>query len=118
AAEARAALARFETHLRDVVLPASAGEGRLGPELFAQKLRHTLMSDMSPAEVRERAEREFSAVRAEMIRLAGELWPIWLPDRPRPTGATADSELVRGVLDAIGTVHPAAGDILQFCRDE
>ena len=38
----KAALDAFETHLRDAVLPRSEGEGRLGAELFAPKLRHTL----------------------------------------------------------------------------
>src|SRR5262249_37614242 len=55
------------------------------------------------------------AVRAEMIRIAGELWPTWVPDRPRPTN---EGDLVRGVLDAIGLVHPPAEDILDFCRAE
>ena len=45
AATARAAVAAFETHLRDVVLPASDGEGRLGAALFAQKMRHTMRSE-------------------------------------------------------------------------
>ncbi len=123
---ARAGLATFEAHLRDVVLPRSDGEGRLGSALFAEKLRHTLKSEMAPADVESRARREFEAVRSEMIRLAHELWPAWLPDTARPTAsspdpaarAVADTATVRAVLDAIATDHPAADDILQFCRDE
>ena len=45
AAIAKAALGAFEAHLRDVVLPASDGEGRLGRDLFARKMRHTMRSD-------------------------------------------------------------------------
>ena len=121
---ARGALKAFEAHLRDVVLPASQGEGRLGATLFREKLRHTLKSDMTPGEIVERARREYDAVRAEMVRLANELWPEWLPDIPRPLAAgpgdqeVTDRAVVRGVLDAIATAHPAAEDILQFCRDE
>ena len=37
AATARAAIAGFETHLRDVVLPASEGEGRLGPRALRRR---------------------------------------------------------------------------------
>ncbi len=124
ATAARSALVGFEAHLRDVVLPASDGEGRLGSRLFVEKLRHTLKSEMTPDEVVQRARREYDAVRAEMIRLAKDLWPVWLPDQPRPTASTAGDEeaadraLVRGVLDAIATAHPEPGDILQFCRDE
>ena len=41
------ALVAFEAHLRDVVLPASEGEGRLGRALFAEKIRHTMRSAAS-----------------------------------------------------------------------
>ena len=124
AADARAALAAFEAHLRDVVLPASDGEGRLGPELYARKLRHTLKGERTAADVNARAQREFSAVRAEMIRLANELWPAWLPDRPRPVAsspedaAATDGQVVRAVLDAIATAHPRPDEMLEFCRAE
>jgi uncharacterized protein (DUF885 family) len=121
---ARTALAAFEAHLRDVVLPASEGEGRLGAPLFTEKLRHTLKSQMTPDEVIARARREYDVVRAEMIRLANELWSAWLPHQPRPTAAgpadreAADRSMVRQVLDAIATAHPKADEILDFCRAE
>jgi hypothetical protein len=121
---ARDALSAFETHLRDVVLPASAGEGRLGPDLFAAKLRHTLRVDLTPADVLARAEREYAVVRAEMIRLGRDLWAGWVPDRPLPSAASAgsaeaaDGETVRTVLDAIAAEHPRAEALLQGCRDE
>ena len=80
---ARAAVAAFEVHLREVVLPASEGEGRLGEALFAEKMRHTMRSDTLTADrLFAAAEREYVAVRAEMIRLAAELWPVWRPDEP------------------------------------
>ena len=57
---ARAAIAAFEAHLRDVVLPASDGEARLGPELFAAKMRHTMRSaDLTPERILAAAEREY-----------------------------------------------------------
>jgi uncharacterized protein (DUF885 family) len=116
AAAARSALDGFETHLRDVVLPASSGEGRIGAERFARKLVHTFRSEeVTIDSIRERAEREFAAVRAEMVRIAREIWPAWCPDRPLPDDDTA---LVRGVLDAIAVDHPAADKILDFCRKE
>src|SRR5206468_12378084 len=121
---ARAALASFGDHLRDWVIPAADGEGRLGPDLFAAKLRHTLRIDLTPDEVLERAEREYAAVRAEMIRLARESWSVWHPDRPLPTAASAGSaaaaetETVRTVLDAIAAQHQKPEDLLDFCRAE
>jgi uncharacterized protein (DUF885 family) len=125
AGEAKAALGAFETHLRDRVLPSAEGEGRLGPELFETKMRHTLKSGWpSPAEILLRAEREYAAIRAEMVKLARDLWPTWCPDRAAPTAATAGSEaaadqaLVRSVLDAIAADHPPADMLLRACEEE
>ncbi|MEP6640245.1 MAG: DUF885 domain-containing protein, partial [Chloroflexota bacterium] len=113
---ARAALTAFETHLRDVVLPASVGEGRIGRQLFAAKMRHTMRSEtLTPERIMEGAEREYSAVRAEMVRLAGDLWPTWCPGAPVPDDNNA---LVRGVLDAVALEHPQADELLDFCRAE
>jgi uncharacterized protein (DUF885 family) len=113
---ARAALDDLERHLRETILPGSAGEGRLGAELFAAKMRHTLRDDeLTPARILERADREYAAVRAEMIRLAGELWPTWCPERERPA---TDDALVRAVLDAIAAEHPSGDELLDWCRAE
>ncbi len=113
---ARAAMAGFETHLRGVVLPASEGEARLGPDLFARKMRHTMRSDdLTPERILAAAEREYAAVRTEMVRLAHDLWPAWVPDRSRPEDEGA---LVRDVLDAIAADHPAADELLDWCREE
>jgi uncharacterized protein (DUF885 family) len=113
---ARDAMTAFETHLRDVVLPASEGEGRLGADLFAAKMRHTMRSDeLTPSRILEAAEREYTAVRAELVRLARALWPAWCPGQAIPQD---DGALVRGVLDAIAAEHPAADELLEFCREE
>jgi uncharacterized protein (DUF885 family) len=116
AESARRALAAFETHLRDVVLPASHGEGRLGTELFAAKMRHTMRSDeLTPVRILDAAEREYTAVRAELVRIARDLWPTWCPGQAIPGD---DGALVRGVLDAVAAQHPAADELLEFCRQE
>jgi uncharacterized protein (DUF885 family) len=121
---AKAALSAFEAHLRDVVLPAAEGEGLLGRDLFERKLRHTLRSELTPERILERADREYRAVRGEMVRIARELWPTWLPDRPLPSApadgdaAAVDNRIVRTVLDAIAAQHPAAEALLDECREE
>ncbi|HYM83355.1 MAG TPA: DUF885 domain-containing protein [Candidatus Dormibacteraeota bacterium] len=122
---AAASVSRLEAHIRDVVIPAAEGDGRLGRELFEAKLGHTLMDPELPLErVLQRAEREYATVRAEMIRLAGQLWQAMRPGEPRPTAesegsqAAADQRTVRLVLDAIAREHPAAEDLLEHCREE
>jgi uncharacterized protein (DUF885 family) len=116
ATTAKTALTGFERHLTDVVLPASEGDGRIGRELFARKMRHTMRSEaLTPERIMEAAEREFSAVRGEMVRLAADLWPTWRGTEPAPTD---EGTLVRGVLDAIAERHQDPGDLLDFCREE
>jgi len=113
---AKSAVDDLRQHLTDVVLPASEGEGRLGRDLFARRMRHTMRSDsLTPERILAAADREFEAIRGEMVRLAEELWPTWRPDEPRPfeTGP-----LVRGVLDAIAAQHQAPDGLLEFCRLE
>jgi uncharacterized protein (DUF885 family) len=113
---ARAALAGFEAHLREVVLPASEGEGRLGPELFARKMRHTMRStELTPDRILATAERDYEAVRVELVRLAKAQWSTWRGGEPLPDD---DGALVRGVLDAIALEHPRADELLEFCRAE
>ena len=110
------ALDAFEHHLRAEVLPGAAGEGRLGPELFAARMAHTMQDQaMTPQRIRARAEQEFVAIRAEMIRIAREIAPRWLPGRPIPDD---DAAAVRAVLDAIAVEHPEPGDLLDYCRTE
>jgi uncharacterized protein (DUF885 family) len=106
----------LERHLREDILPEAAGEGRLGPELFGTKMAHTMQDPaMTPDRIRERAELEFDAVRAEMIRIAREIAPDWLGDGPVPE---EDRDVVRVVLDRIAIEHPARDDLLDFCRAE
>jgi uncharacterized protein (DUF885 family) len=113
---ARQAMATFEAHLRDVVLPASDGEGRLGGDLFARKMRHTMRStELTPDRILAAAERDYEAVRAELVRLAQDQWPAWRAGEPIPAD---DGTLVRGVLDAIAAEHPRADELLEFCRVE
>ena len=87
---ARAQMDRFERHLRDEVLPRSEGDGRLGAALFAEKMRHTMRSDeLTPERILEQAERDYGAVRAEMVRIAtdavADLVPGYRTARRRAT---------------------------------
>jgi hypothetical protein len=109
-------LAATEAHLRDTVLPGSRGEGRLGAELFAAKLGHTMKDPaMTVDRIQRRAEREYAAVRAEMIRIAREIAPSWLADGATPSD---DAALVRAVFDAIAVEHPERHELLDFCTTE
>jgi uncharacterized protein (DUF885 family) len=119
---ARSAIDGFRAALDVELRSRAAGEGRLGPELFARKLRLTLSSDLSPEALRERAWADYHAVRAEMVRLARLAWPAWIPDEPLPEDPPGDrdaeSALVKRVLDAIATEHQSPEGLIDFCRAE
>ena len=115
AEEAAQAVEAFRDWLRDELAPRATGDFRLGPELYAQKFRHALKTDVAVDELEHRATAAFAEVRGEMLRLARQLWPDWIRDEPMPSD---DTELVRRVLDAISTDHPLAGELLDFCRAE
>jgi uncharacterized protein (DUF885 family) len=109
-------LAAIGEHLATEVAAHASGSATLGHDLFAAKLRHTLQDPAAtPETVLARAEAEFAAVRTEMVRIAGELWPRWRPGEPAPDDEVA---LVRGTLDSIAADHPQGGELLTFCRGE
>lgn len=113
--EARAAITAFGDWLRDELLPRATGDFRLGPELYAQKFRHALKTEMTPDELQARAASAYDEVRTEMQRLSRELWPAWVGDEPMPDDP---DRLVRRALDAIAAEHPRAEELLDFCREE
>ncbi len=112
---ATAAISAYTDWLRDELLPTAHGDFRLGPELYAAKLRHALKTAVTPAELEQMALAEYDTVRAEMTRLARSLWTDWKGDAPAPE---SDDEAVRAVLDAIADDHPRSEELLDFCRAE
>jgi uncharacterized protein (DUF885 family) len=114
--QAAAVLSAIAEHLATEVVPNARGGPALGPALFAAKLRHTLRDPgVTPEAILARAEAEFASVRAEMVRIAREIWPAWRFGEPLPDD---DGALVRGALDAIAAEHPAADEMVDFCRTE
>jgi uncharacterized protein (DUF885 family) len=115
AGPARDAVNAFAAWLRDELQPRATGDFRLGPELYAHKFRHALKTDLTPDELEARAASGYDEVRAQMLRLARELWPAWMGDQPLPDD---DNRTIRSVLDAIAADHPQADEMLEWCRAE
>ena len=101
--------------LRDGLLPTATGDFRLGRDLYERKFRHALKATASPDELERRAAAAYDDVRAEMLRIARELWPSLIGDESPPEDTDA---LIRRVLDEIATEHPRADELLDFCRAE
>jgi uncharacterized protein (DUF885 family) len=112
---ATAAIDAYTAWLRDELLPTATGDFRLGPELYAAKMRHALKTAVTPSELEQMALAEYDTVRAEMTRIARRIWPEWMGEAAQPAD---DDVAVRAVLDAIAVDHPAADELLDFCRAE
>ena len=110
-----AAVDAFTAWLRDDLLSTATGDFRLGRDLYERKFAHRLKATMSPEDLEARAEASYEQVRAEMLRLARELWPAWIGDEPMPDD---ENVLTRRVLDAIAVDHPPADELLDYCRAE
>ncbi len=74
----RIAVAEHQTWLDETLVPGARGDFRLGAALYDQKLAYALMSSLSRAEIKQRAEAELARVRSEMYALARKV----LKDRP------------------------------------
>jgi uncharacterized protein (DUF885 family) len=90
-AEAVDAIAAFDRFLSDLYT-RSSGEGRLGAELYGAKLRHTFRSDLTAETIMAQARVDYEAVRAEMIRIAREIWGQWVPGEPLPAAAAGSQD--------------------------
>ena len=110
-----AAIESFTAWLGDDLQSSADGDFRLGRDLYERKFHHALKATVTPKELEARAAEAYDEVRAEMLRLARELWPVWIGDEPMPDDGDA---LTRRVLDAIAVDHPNADELLEFCRAE
>ena len=122
AAVATEAIEQFRAAMDSDIRSRASGDGRLGPDLYAAKLRHTLGSDLTPDQLLERAWADHRATRAEMLGLARAIWSRWIPGEPLPDVAPGDEAgeraLTARVLDAIADEHQQPGDLLTWCQDE
>lgn len=116
---ARSALVDFrDSLLSEERLAAAKGEWRLGAELFAEKLPHTLGMDLSADEVYARAQKAHKEVRARMEVLAFELYePLFGKKPPSSADELGRSAIVKQVLDALSDVHPSAEQLRDACEN-
>ena len=82
----RAAVAEHQQWLDKTLVPNAKGDFRIGAKLYDQKLQFALMSSLSRAEIRARAEKGIDEARTEMYRIARGLV------KDLPAAPTADQQ--------------------------
>src|SRR3984957_11936989 len=106
----------LEQRLADGSQDGGFRDPRIGPELFARKLRLTLESDGSPGELLTRAESDLGQATGQIAETAARLGPGAGGGSPAGEGG-GHGELVRQVLDSLAADAPDDTTILGLvCR--
>src|SRR6478736_4556129 len=111
--KAAAALADYKAWLEKDLLPRSKGDFRIGADLYRKQLRYALNSDLSPEDIRARAEQELTTVTAQMYALALPLHRKFFPD----AGAAAEADqhaVIKAVLDHLAQDHPDNDTVVAY----
>ncbi len=89
---------------------------RLGKELYDQKFRLVMETDVQPDQLLADAEQELKAVRAEMLQLALPMHAQMYPahgDHSDLTGRDRENKIIGEVLDKISEQHPRRDQLQQ-----
>ena len=118
-ATARAAVQAHQQWLEKELLPQAKGEFRIGRELYDEKLAFALMSPLTRAEIRRRAENEAAATRARMYEvsrevLAGRAGAPPTPAEPTPAEQQA---VIKAALEVAGAARPPRAGVVDLARE-
>lgn len=119
----QAAAARFEAAVDEhqawieaTLLPAAQGDFRVGAALFDQQLAFTLQSDLSRAEIRQRADAAVISVRSEMYRVAKRALAGRADAPPLPENPTLDQQqaAIRAALDLAAAERAPRDQLVEY----
>jgi len=114
----RKAVAEHQQWLDDTLVPNAKGEFRIGAKMYDEKLRFSLNSALSRADIRQRAEAELARVRDEMYAVARTVLkdkpdaPA-LPDAPSPEQRQA---AIEAALELAYAERPARDEVVDFAK--
>ncbi|WP_440221757.1 DUF885 domain-containing protein [Dokdonella sp. MW10] len=111
----RKAVAEHQTWLDGTLVPNAKGEFRIGAEVYDQKLQFALLSSLSRADIRQRAEAELDRVRTEMYGiargvLAGAKTAPPMPDTPDEAQQQA---VIEAALERAYAEKPARDKVVE-----
>jgi uncharacterized protein (DUF885 family) len=115
-ARAIAALDDYGRWLEQDLLPRSNGDFRLGKKKWEKKLKYSLSSDLSPAEILASAERDLAATRREMYEVALPLYRDYFGGHIDDQSPGQDG-LIRRVLARLAEDRPDNETIVPEARE-
>jgi len=122
------ALEAYGRWLESDLLTRSNGDFRLGQDLWREKLKFSLNSDLTPEEILTSAEKDLRTTTDRMHELALPLYRERLPEAADPAGLTP-REVIAAVLASLAEDRPTdativeqaerdLADITDFVRDQ
>jgi uncharacterized protein (DUF885 family) len=96
----RKSVAEQQTWLDDTLVPNAKGDFRIGQQLYDEKLKFALMSSLSRAEIKQRAETELERVRGEMYKIANVVLKD-KTDAPAMPDSPSDEEQQKAIEAAL-----------------
>jgi len=115
---ARDAVSEHQKWIESTLVPKAAGNFRIGPKLYDQKLQFTLHSPMSRDQIRARADSELRRVRLEMYEISKGVYtkgyPLTeFPDDPTPAYRQA---IIRACLELAYADVPPRDAIVEAAK--
>ena len=114
----RKAVEEHQQWLDGTLVPNAKGEFRIGAERYDQKLKFSLNSSLSRAEIKQRAEAELKRVREEMYKVAQTV----LKDKPGapelPDAPTPDQQqkAIEAALELAYADKPGRKEVVDFAK--
>ena len=110
----KTAVAEHQKWLDETLVPNAKGEFRVGAEVYDQKLQFALLSSLSRAEIKQRAEAELVRVRGEMYGIArqvldGKPGAPELPETPTPE---QQQKAIEAALELAYAERPARDQVV------
>lgn len=114
----RTAVAEQQKWLDETLVPNAKGDFRIGAELYDQKLQLALMSQLSRAEIKQRAEAELTRVRNEMYAIAQQVLKDkpGAPDMPANSTDEQQQKAIEAALELAYADKPKREAVVDFAR--
>ncbi len=112
---AEAALEGYQRFLETELASHADGDWRLGAELYGKKFPLALQTDLTPAQLEDRARAAFAAARAQLYVECEKLHRTLWPSDALAAGVTdpaAQHEVIRRVVDELGKDHPGPDQLV------
>src|SRR3546814_2334293 len=102
----------------NTLVPNAKGDFRIGAELYDQKLKFSLNSALSRAEIKQRSEAELKRVRDEMYGIARTVLAN-KPDAPQMPDAPSDDQrqaAIEAALELAYADRPARNEVVDDAK--